>query len=371
DGLLDSAPDTVTISTLNSLPVADAGPDGSGTVGATVVLDGTGSHDADGDALTSQWSLTTRPGGSLAVLVGDTTAQPSLTLDRAGTYVAQLIVNDGIANSAPDTVTLSTINSKPVADAGAPQSAFVSSVITLDGSQSFDVDGDLLTFAWALVSVPPGSTAALSDATSLRPFFTIDTPGTYIAQLIANDGTVDSDPATVTISTVNSQPFAYPGPDQTVFAGTLVVLDGSGSFDIDGDPLTYAWALTSKPEGSLAELTDPTGVQTAFFADLPGLYAVQLIVNDGALNSDPMTGVIAVFVDPCTGSNAVICTPSDSCHTSTCDSWSGTCFESPKPDETACDDGDGCTQTDTCHWGTGVGSHPIGCTAQAQCHAAG
>jgi hypothetical protein len=45
-----------------------------------------------------------------------------------GTCVAQLIVNDGIADSAADTVVISTLNSPPVANAGPDQTAFVLSM---------------------------------------------------------------------------------------------------------------------------------------------------------------------------------------------------------------------------------------------------
>ncbi len=51
DGILWSAANTVLVSTENSRPVADAGPDQSAQVGQRVQLDGSGSTDADGDSL--------------------------------------------------------------------------------------------------------------------------------------------------------------------------------------------------------------------------------------------------------------------------------------------------------------------------------
>jgi len=72
-------------------------------------------------------------------------------------------------------------------------------------------------------------------------------PGTYIAQLIVNDGKVDSLSDTVIIATENIRPIANAGLDQTVLIGDTVVLDGSGSSDVDSNPLTFSWSFVSVP----------------------------------------------------------------------------------------------------------------------------
>ena len=79
---------------------------------------------------------------------------------------------------------------------------------------------------------------------------------------------------------------ANAGPDQGGKApGSLITLDGSGSSDANGDPLTYSWTLLTKPDLSLAVLLDPTSVSPTFILDLPGDYVVELIVNDGTVGS--------------------------------------------------------------------------------------
>jgi hypothetical protein len=273
--------------------VAHAGPDQGGKApGALITLDGSASSDANGNPLTYKWSLS-KPAGSAASLSSTTSVKPTFTVDIAGNYVVQLIVNDGTLDSAPDSVTISTNNVAPVAHAGPDQGGKLSgAVITLDGSASSDANGDPLTYKWSL-SKPTGSTASLSSTTSVKPTFTVDlVTGDYTAQLIVNDGTVDSAPDSVTISTANVAPVANAGPDQPSVAPGPVTLDGSASSDANGDPLTYSWTFTSIPGGSAAVLTSPNTVSPTFTVDLAGSYVVQLIVNDGTVDSAPSTVTI-------------------------------------------------------------------------------
>ena len=101
----------------------------------------------------------------------------------------------------------------------------------------------------------------------MSPTFTVDLAGDYVVQLIVNDGTVNSAPDSVIITTNNVAPVADAGPDQGGKApGSLVTLNGSGSSDANGDPLTYSWSL-SKPTGSAAILANPTSVSPTFTVD--------------------------------------------------------------------------------------------------------
>ena len=78
-------------------------------IGATVQLNGAGSSDADRNPLTYRWSLIKRPTGSAAALSNPAIVNPTFVADRAGTYVAQLIVSDGAEDSRPDTVTITAV----------------------------------------------------------------------------------------------------------------------------------------------------------------------------------------------------------------------------------------------------------------------
>jgi len=74
----------------------------------------------------------------------------------------------------------------------------------------------------------------------------------------------------------------------------------------------------------------------------------------------------------CVGANPVTCTAQDQCHDAgTCDVLTGVCSNPNKAAGTACNDGDACTQSDTCQAGACVGANPVTCTAVDQCHTAG
>ncbi len=74
----------------------------------------------------------------------------------------------------------------------------------------------------------------------------------------------------------------------------------------------------------------------------------------------------------CVGTSPVTCSASNQCHAvGTCDPGTGVCSDPVLPNGTGCNDGDACTQTDTCQSGTCSGSNSVVCVAQDQCHVAG
>jgi hypothetical protein len=105
-----SDPDTVTVSCENVAPVADSGVYPGAIEGDTMQLDGSGSHDANGDVLTYRWSLVTVPAGSATVLSSPDQAITEFVADVAGTYVVSLVVNDGLLDSEPSNATIQVIS---------------------------------------------------------------------------------------------------------------------------------------------------------------------------------------------------------------------------------------------------------------------
>lgn len=74
----------------------------------------------------------------------------------------------------------------------------------------------------------------------------------------------------------------------------------------------------------------------------------------------------------CQPKSTVTCAAPDQCHTAgTCNPTTGACQYPTKADGAACDDGNACTQADTCQAGTCQGASPVVCAASDQCHIAG
>lgn len=277
----------------NTAPTANAGPDMAAEVGETVHLHGSGS-DQENDNLTYTWSLHTRPAGSSATLQGASTANASFVPDVGGQYIAQLTVSDGSVTAVDDCVI--SVNAPPVASAGSDQTANVGETVNLDGSGSSDPDGSSLTYSWSFQSRPTGSSATLSGSSSATPSFTPDVGGEYVVRLTVSDGSAD-DTDDVTID-VNGPPTANAGPDKTGNVGEVVQLDGAGSSDPDGDPLTYSWSFDTRPGGSQAALMNSNSATPSFTPDVGGTYRIALTVSDGALTSQIDRCLVTVNTPP-------------------------------------------------------------------------
>jgi hypothetical protein len=161
--------------------------------------------------------MASRPAGSNASLSSTTVIAPTFLADVPGTYSFSLVVNDGALNSDPDTVEIHT-NGPPVANAGSDQIVPLGAVVQLDGSGSSDPENSALIYQWILNTRPAGSAAQLSDVSISNPTFIADLAGAYIAQLVVNDGLVNSESDIVQIATENRLPVANAGPDQSNIA---------------------------------------------------------------------------------------------------------------------------------------------------------
>ena len=205
---------------------------------------------------------------------------------RIGAYDIGAVQHGGAIIPSPP-------NLPPVVLTGAAQTMTLPSNNTvLDGSRSYDPDGSISSYAWALVSGTGGTIATPSAAFTKVSGLT---QGTYIYQLTVTDNNNASSSALDTIivnpadsiPVANVLPVANAGPDQTITAPiNTVTLDGSASYDPDGIIKSFSWVMISGP-GSVTINNSNTANPTVVGL-IPGVYAFQLTVTDsvGAINTD-------------------------------------------------------------------------------------
>lgn len=140
----------------NTPPTATLNAPSSGTVGQSVLLDGSGSSDPDGDNLTYTWSLQP-PSESTASLSSRSAVQPTFTPDVAGTYEVTLTVSDG---SASDTKT-ATVNVNPSDDGSPPEWTGTWKVTS---STRFDTDNLYYAISTENLRVVNGATCTTSPS---------------------------------------------------------------------------------------------------------------------------------------------------------------------------------------------------------------
>ena len=191
-----------------------------------------------------------------------------------------LLATCGGGGSASTPVTpVTPVNAAPLANAGLAQSVLTGTLVTLDGSASTDANNDALTYSWSLTSKPAGSGAALLSPTAVKPTFTADVAGTYVAALTVSDGKLSSSAATVSLTATSPVTPVTPVtpasltlslPARSISAGQLAIIVAAG------DPLSEAIASyyqTARgiPAANVIRVTLATGADTISATDFATL----------------------------------------------------------------------------------------------------
>lgn len=214
---------------------------------------------------------------------------PSFTPDVVGEYELELVVSDYRATSS-DRVLITVVDELPVvpaeddsaakpvgkpakrlpkADAGQDQATSFGTPIRLYGSANHGDYRGRHSYQWTVVGTnPPGyeARAALEGADTRTPVFSARLNAVYTVQFAyIVGGETATDQVLITVGGENHPPVSTTGEDQTMILrdehGDLakpgdrtIVLDGTGSYDPDGNKLTYGWRFTKRPASS--QLTD-------------------------------------------------------------------------------------------------------------------
>ena len=214
--------DEVTIN-VKPLPVAEAGDDQIVGVNQKVCFDGSGSTGIGIDYL---WDF----GDDRDSTAIRDKRLASYTYTTKGDKMVSLTVTDrdtGLKHR--DTVTI-TVRPPPVAEAGDNQTVAVNTAVSFDGSDS---EGSDLSYSWVFGA---DATPATAISTTPQTSCTYSTTGARTVILTVMDTITKLNHSDVV--TINVEPVAKAGSDQTVGVGDTVSFDGSGSI---GTNLSYSW----------------------------------------------------------------------------------------------------------------------------------
>jgi VCBS repeat-containing protein len=225
------------VKAVNDAPVADA-KSVSTDEDTAVTVTPTGS-DVDGDKLAFTVVAAPAHGAVTVNADGTFTYTPAANFNGADSFTYK--ANDGAADSSPATVSIAV---RPVNDAPVANGANLTTDedLVLNGTAvATDVDGDKLMYL--LVSGPAHGTLQLNADGTFAYTPAANYNGSDSFTYKANDGTVDSNTATVSISVkaVNDAPTltgaTFTLPENSPNGTAVGTVAGS---DVDGDALTYS-----------------------------------------------------------------------------------------------------------------------------------
>jgi len=192
-------------------------------------------------------------------------------------------------------------NLRPIADSGRDQTAVVGSTVLFDGSASYDPEGAALTYRWSLYAAPEGSAFRQSGSTG----FTVDDLDvdsfTDIFEETGEPWSVENSPSLQPgdVLIVGEEQYFVSAADW-VYNSTTQLYERGVTWDNNKLRITTD-ALPINLSGQAWDLyfsevffENPEAPQATAIPDVFGLYGVQLVVNDGYLDSLPDQGLVNI-----------------------------------------------------------------------------
>ena len=291
DGVLNSniSTATITVNAVNDAPVAS---DISAATNEDTAVDVTlSATDVEGDALTF---LKVSDPTNGTVTINGTTASYTPVLDFNGTDTFTYKANDGNSdsNTVTVTITVAAVNDAPVAndvttsmDEEKVSGRYQPLTIALDAT---DIDGDNL--AYSIITNTSNGVLGTLNGNQVVYTPSANFNGTDTFTYKANDGSLDSNTATVTItiSAVNDAPVTV-DLSFTFNEDDTSGINITGASDIEGDALTYS-VVTNPSNGSLTTVTnDGKNLNYTPSANFNGTDTFTYKANDGELDSNIST----------------------------------------------------------------------------------
>jgi Predicted peptidase len=282
----------------NKPPTANAGTDIVIMLPNTSApLDGKGT-DPDGTITKYQWK---KISGPASYKIGNPNAAKTPVTDLVeGVYEFELTVTDNKGATASDVVKVTVqkhANKAPVANAGRDTTLrYPANSIMLDGSGSYDTDGQIVSYKWKKISGP--NLFVILNENTARPSLSSMAAGTYVMELAVtdNENVTATDRVTIVVDGKipdNKVPKANAGSNQVInLPVDSAQLDGSASSDEDGYIQSYQWKQKSGP--STAAFDDATAVSPMVYGLVAGEYVFELIVKDNKGTTSTATVTIKV-----------------------------------------------------------------------------
>ncbi|MEN9798436.1 MAG: hypothetical protein RL653_2132, partial [Pseudomonadota bacterium] len=245
------ATDTVEVTVrADAPPVASAGADQDVPSGARVTLVGS-AVDPDGDVPVPAWSLVSGPSVSLSGSAGTVSFDTPVELGGPETieWRFALVASANGLTSAPDEVVVRAhqVNRVPVLEGPNALQADERTAVQLQAA-ALDPDGDALTWNWAQVGGPDALSVTGADSPALS-LVVPEVPGDVVLAFAVTAKDPEGAEAFATVRllarNVNRAPLASIRGPGSVLRGEAVLLDGTGSSDPDGEPLTWSWRQVS------------------------------------------------------------------------------------------------------------------------------
>lgn len=201
-------------------------------------------------------------------------------------------------------------NALPVAALSPLQEAvYAGDTITVDGSKSYDPDGDEIHYEWALLNRPFNSAAQIQPLKNDKGKgkFSADVAGEYMVRLTVKDrwaAQAHSQMLRIRVEQDRPPVAKINKPQEPVKVGETLTLF-SYDHTTQAENLNYIWVLTRKPAYSTAVLANSTAARPSLTVDAPGCYSIMLTVHNGIQYSTPDTVHICSKESPTPGKRMV------------------------------------------------------------------
>jgi RHS repeat-associated protein len=245
-----------------------------------------------GSTVTAQWSVVSGPAG--VVFSNPTSANTTITLANAGSYVLKLTASDGALSSSvtvPVTVNPPAPNQAPVVTITASQNNITlpNNAVALGAKVTDDglPVGGAITLQWSEVSGPLPVT--FSNPTSVSTQVGFPAAGTYVLQLAASDSQLTGTASisiTVNAAGTNQAPTVAILADTTALTLPNNIATLTSVVNDDGLPnntVTTQWSQVSGPAAVSIAQSTPSSIKVAF--PTAGVYVIKLTASDGQLSS--------------------------------------------------------------------------------------